>query len=480
LSGAGHTLLHVGVDTRSDAELQHANAYMRPIVVELLHTLRGGGLPNPMVALEQLSFLLLLRYLGPTPWTSIINDFGERRFELLRADVFPAVVRKPPVGGPALAAAMRDATFAFPSPELLDLVMHRLDGLPDGEWVCADLLDATLDEVSATSSVGSPRTPTSVSNCMIELTELRAGDLVLDPAAGAGERMLSVIRRHAGVESQYARYRVMKSPHAHVQGVDPDATMVRLGALSLVFHGVEAPDIFAGNALGIPLFDAAQGFDVVLCQPPFGNRIDPSMLAPEFRELPSARSEMLFAELTLNLLGPDGRAAIVLPMSVTHSRGAAAVRLRRRLLESLRAVIMLPAGTFQPHTNVETVIVAVGRPTNRVVFIDARDPEHGDTRQSEDLLERSGAIVDDLLDEDLPVEELRAEDRDRVFVVRKDEIRDHDFSLLASVYRPAHETASVPESPLNLLREIELAQSEISRHLSELGQRLAGQASGDG
>jgi type I restriction enzyme M protein len=456
---------------RDDTEMRKAKAWVRPDVVGLLHALRGGGLPNPMAALEQLSFLLLLLYLNPHShhWSELVTCPGESRVELLRGRLFPDVIRRPRVGGPALEEAMRDATFAFPSPELLDLVVQRLDALPPGEFMCADLLDAALDEVSATSSVGSPRTPPSVSACMIALTVPRTGELVIDPAAGAGDRLLSLIRYGSAAPGRIG---------PRVRGVDLDATMVRLGTMSLTFHGVEAPDLYTRNVLADPP-DSAEGFDAILCQPPFGNRIDPSMLAEELRDLPNTRSEALFAELTLKLLKPGGRAAIVLPRSVTHSTAAAP--LRRRMLERLRAVIALPQGTFQPHTNVETFIVALGPSTSHVVFIDARDAERGQTEQSMELLRRSGAIVGDLLDEDPRVEQqLPVEDRGRVFMVSKDEIRNRDFSLQASTYRPLHERSRTTDGPLPLLREIQQAEEEIMRRLDDLGQRLTERLSGNG
>ncbi len=440
---------------------------MRPVVVDLLHVLRGGGIPNPMAALEQLSFLLLLLYLGPEPWERLVRCPSKDRIAMLRKELFPGVLRRPSVGGLALREAMRDATFAFPSSELLDLVVQRLVKLSLDEYTCADLLDAALDEVSATSSVGSPRTPPAVSACMISLTDPRLGDSVFDPAAGAGERLLSVTRR-ANMELDGSVLRVL--------GVDLDATIVRLGVMSLVFHGIDAPDIYTRNVLVDPP-DSTELFDFILCQPPFGNRIDPSMLAPEFRDLRGTRSEVLFAELTLNRLTKNGRAVIVLPASVAFSNGPGFRRLRRRLLERLRAVVRLPQGMFHPHTNAETFMVALGPSTNDVVFLDASDSERGQTEQSMEILRHSGAIVTELLDRGLPVGEIYPEERRRVLVVGKDRIRENDYSLLTSSYGPQGETSSVTDSPLELFREIEQAETEITRRLEELGRRLVERSS---
>jgi N-6 DNA methylase len=452
------------VDDRSDEELKQAREQMRPVVAELLHTMRGGGIPNPMAALEQLSFLLLLLYFEPSAWSELLAASREQRFAMLHDTLFADAVRQPRWGGEALRAVMRQATLAFLSPELLDLVMRKLDRLPRGRFLCADLLDAALDEVSATSSVGSPRTPTSVSECMIALTKPWRGDLTLDPAAGAGDRMLSVIRRSA-IEGR------RESASELIRGVDSDATIVRLGVMSLTFHGIDSPNLTIRNVLAEPP-DLSERFDVILCQPPFGIRIDPSMLAPEFRAIRGARSEVLFAELTLSRLAPQGRAAIVLPANVAFSSGAAPRRLRSRLLDGLRGVITLPQGMFQPHTNVETLIVAVGPPSSHVVFVDARDDERGRTAESQELLRRSGAIVDDLLTHGVRPEDLSVADGGRVFVVDKSTIRDNDCSLLPTTYRPRGPAARPLDSPLALFDEIERVEADITQRLVELGARL--------
>ncbi len=463
------------MDIRGDADLRNARAELRPSVVDLLRQLRGGGLPNPMLAVEQLSLLLLVRHRGGEDWSKLAKSRGALRFALLRDEIFPRLRPRTRLGGDALEEAMGDAAFAFPGHELLDLATARLRALPDREWLCADVLDVALDEMSATSTVGSPRTPGGVSECMVALVAPRVEDSVLDPAAGAGDRLLSVLRCLA----REREHRSAAVKRTRVMGVELDATMVRLGVLSLVFHGVEGPQLRVGNALASPPNDGMP-FDVVLCQPPFGNRIDPTMLVPELRELRNVRSELLFAELALNLLGTHGRAAIVLPVGVTTGTASAAVRLRRRLLERLRAVIALPQGTFQPHTNSETVLVALGASTDQVVFIDARGVERGLSAQSTELLRRGPELVEGLLDDGLPAAQLSSELQERVFLIDKSTIRERGFSLWPPAYRPVPETGEAPDSPLALFGEIERVEREIGQQLLELGQLLAARAADDG
>jgi type I restriction enzyme M protein len=464
-------------DERSRPEVAEEKERLRPAATELLRGLRGGGIPNAVAALEQLSYLLLLIFLDTDPvakqwrsefrgavlrhpWTSLLTLHPDQRFQLYRERLFPALVQRPPLGNQSLAQTMTDAAISFPSTELFDLVVGRLQEVPKRPFACADLLDVCLDEVSATSQVGSPRTPPAVSEALIGLTHPREGDHVLDPAAGSADRLVMLERWRSG------------APHGSIVAADADPTMVRLGNLSLLFHGMNNVVLLTNNTLTNPP-GPGEHFDVILCQPPFGANVAPSLVDPEL-QIPHARTEVLFAELTLNRLAPGGRAALVLPANVAYGRGAAQRRLRERLVErGLRAVISLPRGTFQPHTNVETFVVAIGDPSDGVVFIDARDDERGQSDTSVRLLERSASIVDELLDVGLSAMSSDPELAERCFVVTEHALRANDCSLEPTAYRSRHEAAPVEESATALLREIERIEGEIMGHLTQLAPRIA-------
>jgi type I restriction enzyme M protein len=448
------------MDMRDEREQEGSKAELRPAAIDLMRDLRGGGLPNPVAALEQLALLLTTLYLSREalvthldPWAELVATSPRSRLEALRLRIPEYVAAT--IGPLVSPETMRDAVPSFPSAELLDVVVRRLDGLRWREYLCADLLDVCLDEVSVSSIVGSPRTPAAVSACLVGLTAPREGERVLDPAVGSAERLLAVARSAARDGQMLGR----------VLGIDSDAAMVRLGVLSLAFHGVKEVAIDVVNTFAIG--DELPRFDAVLCQPPFGLRVDPAMLDEELRELARARSEVLFAERSLSILSPYGRAAIVLPANVAYSRGAAPTTLRRRLVEAgLRAVITLPGGTFQPHTSVETIIVSTGpQSTGTAVFVDATEP-------GGDLLRRSPAIVDDLRHGNIEPDELEHTTEGRCFVVPYDTIAKNGYSLQASTYRPRRAAPAVTESPLALLREIEAAEQAISTRLDELRRRL--------
>jgi type I restriction enzyme M protein len=464
-------------DDRSRPEVAKEKERLRPVAVEILRDIRGGGLQNAAAALEQLSYLLLLVFLDTDPmgeqrrselrtdalrhpWAMLLSTPREQRFGLYRNELFPALVQDPPLANEALARTMADAAISFPNAELFDLVVGRLQGLfPVRPFFCADLLDVCLDEVSVTSQVGSPRTPSAVSEALIGLTHPREGDHVLDPAAGSADRLVMLERWRSG------------APHGSIDAADADPTMVRLGNLSLVFHGMDNVKLSTNNILTNPP-SRDQHFDVILCQPPFGAPVAPSLVDPEF-QIPHARTEVLFAELTLNRMAPGGRAVLVLPANVAYSRGAAQRRLRERLVErGLRAVISLPRGTFQPHTNVETFIVAIGDPSDGVVFIDARDDERGQSDTSVWLLEHSADIVDELLDVGLGPVSSDPKLAERCFVVTKHELRENDCSLDPAAYRSRHEAAPVEESATTLFREIERIEGEIMDHLVQLAPQI--------
>lgn len=449
---------------------------MRAPAAELLGALRSGGLPSHIAALEQLSYLLLIRFLGlirrpglldgTSIWPELFDASPDQLHEHLRQVVFPGLVRDPPVGGDAFAKAMGDAVFAITDPTLLRVTVGTIDAHIGSPLDCADLLDASLDEVSVTSPVASPRTPHQVSSCMLSLTDPRPGDLVLDPAAGSGDRLLAL-----HLDPVYGER------HPNTVGFDLDATMVRIGSMSMLFHGVETPHVETANLLAQARVTVA---DVVLCQPPFGNRIDRALLAPAYRELPNARSEVLFAELTLDLLRAGGRAAMILPKNVAFSRSAASRHLRRRLLASgLTSVIALPAGTFRPHTNVETILVSVGPTAHRgVVFLDTEHDEAGALSDESIPLERAGLVVADLLAGEISADEdsLRPF---RAFVIDEATIAAHDHSLLSSTYRTAERAALELERPLELLTEIEQLEHDVQDHLSDLRIRLTADRGAD-
>lgn len=461
-------------DRRTAEEREQAKARMRAPAVELLGKLRGGGLPSHIAALEQLSYLLLIFYLdlvhglsgGPRTLRQIIDEAPARLHARMRGELFPGLVKTPPVGGDAFATAMRDAVFAIADPTLLRVVLVTI-----ADWIghpldCADVLDAALDEVSATSPVASPRTPRAVSDCMLSLIDLRPGDLVLDPAAGAGDRLLAV-----ALDPGHRMHR------AATVGFDLDATMVRIGSMSMLFHGVETFRIETANLLAQAR--EPQPADVVLCQPPFGNRIDRALLAPEYREVPGARSEVLFALLALDLLRPGGRAAMILPKNVAFSRSTATRHLRRRLLErGLRSVITLPAGTFRPHTNVETILVSVGSPAGHgVAFVDA-DPDREELGADSLPLERAGRIAADLLAGEIAGDESSSSPF-RGFIVDAETITAHDHSLLSTTYRSADRAPVQFERPLELLTQIEQLEEEVQEHLSHLRVHLTADRGAD-
>src|SRR5262249_41503037 len=113
-------------------------------------------------------------------------------------------------------------------------------------------------------------------------------------------------------------------------------------------------------------------YDVVLANPPFTGSIDKEDIGETLRPLGSAKTELLFVELILQLLRVGGRAAVIVPEGVLFGSTGAHKMLREKLVteNQLEAVISLPGGVFQPYTGVKTSILVFtkGGKTDEVWF----------------------------------------------------------------------------------------------------------------
>lgn len=159
-------------------------------------------------------------------------------------------------------------------------------------------------------------------------------------------------------------------------GYDNDRTMVRIGWMNMILHGIENPKIERRDALSKSLSKAESGqYDYIFANPPYSGNLDKGDIHTDAERFPrhskrkkepiTTRTELLFVWLILDLLREQekeragGRAAIIVPEGVLFGSTLAHRALRRELLleHKLLAVISLPAGIFEPYTGVKTSIL---------------------------------------------------------------------------------------------------------------------------
>ncbi|HRI52008.1 MAG TPA: class I SAM-dependent DNA methyltransferase, partial [Pseudomonadota bacterium] len=474
-----------------------------------------SGLTNPLEVLEQLTYLLFLRRLDEPPTRHLFPDgltatgcaFAELRwsrlkhlpprplFSLFEEHVFP-FLRALGLGGSAYAHHMKDARFTIPQPELLARVVELIDRVPLAERDTAgDLYEYMLSKLASAGHNGQFRTPRHLIRLMIELTAPGPADVICDPAAGTCGFLVAAseyLRAHHGELHADAGQR----EHFHrrmFHGFDFDRTMLRIGSMNMLLHGVEAPDIAYRDALAQDHAGEKERYSLVLANPPFTGSLDHGSCARELLQVVRTRkTELLFLALGLRLLRPGGRAAVIVPDGVLFGASAAHRKLRALLIEEqrLEAVISLPGGAFKPYAGVSTAIVLFTKTdsggTDHVWFyeVTADGWSLDDKRQPLLPADKLGAVppapltaaehaknnLPDLLSR-WPHRAGSERQRPRTapsFCVPKSELVAEDYDLSLSRYKqvaPAELTQRSPQEVLTRLSELEL---EIQQGLSEL------------
>jgi type I restriction enzyme M protein len=296
---------------------------------------------------------------------------------------------------------MRDAVFLIPNANLLHravLILNDLFVPSLNQDTLGDIYEDLLSEIATAGKNGQFRTPRHIIRAMCDLVDVKYGEIICDPACGTGGFLVNAYQHilEANTSADILRYREDSTPinafgdqltkeehdelrKNHLHGFDFDRTMVRLGWMNMIQHGLEKPHINYADALGSKFNVEVQEngkwheyFDVVLANPPFTGSIDKSDIGDTLRPLGTNKTELLFVDLILQLLKPGGRAAVIVPEGVLFGSTKAHVILRRKLLEqtNIQAVISLPAGVFQPYTGVKTSILVFtkGGKTENVWF----------------------------------------------------------------------------------------------------------------
>ncbi len=361
----------------------------------------SGGISNPLEVMEQITYLLFLRRLddmhtleenkairfkksleraifpkGEDAKGRSYEDFrwsrfkhfapaemftvvGEHVFPYLRADL----VRQ--LGGPESTYAhhMKDARFTIPTPALLAKVVDQLDKVPmEDRDTKGDVYEYMLGKIATAGQNGQFRTPRHIIELMVELTAPQPADVICDPACGTAGFLVAAgeyLREHHPTLLHDTKLRE-HFHHGLFHGFDFDNTMLRIGSMNLLLHGVENPDIRYRDSLAQDHAGEEEKFTLVLANPPFAGSLDFENAAKDLLQIVrTKKTELLFLALFVRLLKPGGRAAVIVPDGVLFGSSKAHKELRRILLEDqkLDAVISLPGGTFRPYAGVSTAIL---------------------------------------------------------------------------------------------------------------------------
>lgn len=353
----------------------------------------SGGISNPIEVIEQITYLLFIRRLDDLHtleenkaarlgepltrrifpkgkdklrWSRFKNLDPKTMFEVVSTQVFPFLRD---LGGDesTYAQHMKDARFTIPTPALLGKVVDLMGDLDmEKRDTKGDLYEYMLSKIASAGQNGQFRTPRHIIQLMVELMAPEPKDVICDPALGtagflvaAGEYLRC---HHPNILHDKKQRRHFHEEMFH--GFDFDNTMLRIGSMNMLLHGVEHPDIRYQDSLAQEHADDAERYTLVLANPPFAGSLDYENTAKDLLQIvKTKKTELLFLALFLRLLKPGGRAAVIVPDGVLFGSSKAHKELRRILVEDqkLDGVISLPGGVFKPYAGVSTAILLFTR-----------------------------------------------------------------------------------------------------------------------
>ena len=283
-------------------------------------------------------------------------------FTVVSEHVFP-FLRTLGGDGSTYAHHMADARFTIPTPALLAKVVDLIDAVPmEDRDTKGDLYEYMLGKIATAGQNGQFRTPRHIIRLMVEMTAPTPKDVICDPACGTCGFLM--------VAGEYLRERHPEAlrdarprehfHHGMFHGFDFDNTMLRIGSMNMLLHGVENPDVRYRDSLAQDHAGEEEKYTLVLANPPFAGSLDYENTAKDLLQIvKTKKTELLFLALFLRLLKPGGRAAVIVPDGVLFGSSNAHKELRRMLVEDqkLDAVISLPSGVFRPYAGVSTAIL---------------------------------------------------------------------------------------------------------------------------
>lgn len=356
----------------------------------------SGGIANPLEVIEQITYLLFLRRLDDlqtleenkarrlgTPvqrqlfpagrdargrrfedlrWSRFKNQAPQDMYDTVSESVFP-FLREMGGDNSTYAHHMQGARFTIPTPALLAKVVDLIDTIPMADRdTKGDLYEYMLSKIATAGTNGQFRTPRHIIQLMVELTAPTSTDLICDPAAGTCGFLVA-----AGEYVRRNEPDVLTDPvarehfhHRMFHGFDFDNTMLRIGSMNMLLHGVENPDVRYRDSLSQDHAGDTEAYTLILANPPFAGSLDYESTAKDLlKVVKTKKTELLFLALFLRLLKPGGRAAVIVPDGVLFGSSNAHRQLRRTLIEEqkLDAIISLPSGVFRPYAGVSTAIL---------------------------------------------------------------------------------------------------------------------------
>ena len=469
-----------------------------------------GGVVNPLDVVEQMTYLMFIHDLDETdakkakssmmlelPYTSIFEGHeqykwsvfrdlpAEKMFDLMQMEIFPFIKNLHSGKESTYSKYMADAIFKIPTPQLLSKIVDAMDNLyidmaKDIESdTKGDVYESLLSKLATAGVNGQFRTPRHIIRMMVEMLDPKPDDTICDPACGTSGFLVAAgeyLKEKYKGEIFYNTERRDHYNNHMFHGYDMDRTMLRVGAMNMMTHGVDNPNIDYRDSLSDQNVDTGR-YSIILANPPFKGSLDADTVSADLLKVcKTKKTELLFLALFLRMLKVGGRCACIVPDGVLFGSSTAHKAIRKELIENnrLEAVVSMPSGVFKPYAGVSTAILFFTKTghggTDNVWFYDMQ----ADGYSLDD--KRSVVKENDIPDiiarfRNLDAEQTR-ERTEQSFFVSRQEIIDNDYDLSINKYKKTVYEAVEYPSTTELMTDLYELQMKISKGMEELNSLL--------
>ena len=475
-----------------------------------------GGITNPLDVVEQMTYLMFIHDLDASdnqrakesamlglPHKSIFDGevtIGERSipgnqlkwsvfhdfpaaqmYTVMQEWVFPFIKGLHSDKDSAYAKYMGDAIFKIPTPLMLDKIVTAMDGIYEESRqaqsadVRGDIYEYLLSKLSTAGVNGQFRTPRHIIKMMVEMMAPQPDDIICDPACGTGGFLVEAgtyLKTEHKADIFFDRAKKDHYMNHMFHGYDMDRTMLRIGAMNMMTHGIDNPAIEYRDSLSDQNTDR-EAYSLILANPPFKGSLDADIVSADLLKLcKTKKTELLFLALFLRMLKVGGRCACIVPDGVLFGSSTAHKAIRKEIVENnrLEAVISMPSGVFKPYAGVSTAVLVFTKTghggTDNVWFYDMKadgfslDDKRTEIKENDipDIVQRFHHLAE---------EQNRAR-TEQSFLVPKAEIAANGYDLSINKYKQVEYVPVEYPSTAEIMADLHELEMEITAGLEEL------------
>ena len=475
----------------------------------------AGGLVNPLDVIEQITYLMFIRDLDDSdnlrareaamlglPYESIFaketevggrivdgnqlkwsvfRDFpAAQMYTVVQECVFPFIKNLHGNKDSAYSKYMGDAIFKIPTPLLLDKIVTALDVIYDlmnenqSSDVRGDVYEYISSRLQVNGRAGAFRTPRHIIKMMVEMVEPSPDDVICDPACGTAGFLVEAGKyiRQNHKEMFFDRVKKDRYMNHMFHGFDMGRTMLRIGAMNMMTHGIDNPIIEYRDSLSDQNPDKDK-FSLILANPPFKGSLDYDTVSADLLKVcKTKKTELLFLALFLRMLRVGGRCACIVPDGVLFGSSTAHKAIRKEIIEGnrLEAVISMPSGVFKPYAGVSTAILIFTKTghggTDNVWFYDMQADGFSLDDKRSPVAEND--IPDIVARFKNPEGEKNRERTEKSFFVPKAEIAENGYDLSINKYKKT-EYVPVEYPPTSeIMADLRDLEKQITETMNEL------------